>query len=73
MTGRNATAKINEHNNWIPRDFWLTEWEKQAIMNYFLDHPGQGYRRLTYMMLVRRFSRVNPTSAAAATPRHERL
>jgi len=26
-------GKVNEHNNWIPRDFWLTDWEKQAIIN----------------------------------------
>src|SRR5207245_1508449 len=22
---------LNEHNGWIPRDFWLQPWEKQAI------------------------------------------
>lgn len=55
-------GKINEHNRWIPRDFWLTEWEKQAIVNYFLDHPGQGYRRLTYMMLDEDIVAVSPSS-----------
>lgn len=28
-------GKINEHNAWIPRDFWLEDWEKQAIVNFF--------------------------------------
>ncbi|MFQ5918046.1 MAG: IS3 family transposase [Candidatus Binatia bacterium] len=55
-------GKINEHNRWIPRDFWLGEWEKQAIVNYFLDHPGQGYRRLTYMMLDADIVAVSPSS-----------
>ena len=24
---------VNEHNGWVPRDFWLEDWEKQAIIN----------------------------------------
>jgi len=48
---RSRYGKINEHNAWIPRDFWLEDWEKQAIIAYYLDHPLEGYRRLTYMMI----------------------
>ncbi len=55
-------GKINEHNHRVPRDFWLGEWEKQTIVNYFLDHPGQGYRRLTYMMLDADIVAVSPSS-----------
>jgi len=55
-------GKINEHNHWIPRDFWLQAWEKRAIVNYFLEHPGQGYRRLTYMMLDANLVAVSPSS-----------
>ena len=55
-------GKINEHNNWIPRDFWLTDWEKQAIINYYLDHPLEGYRRLTYMMIDADVVAVSPSS-----------
>jgi transposase InsO family protein len=40
-----------EHNGAIPRDHWLQEWEKQAIIQFHFDHPLDGYRRLTYMML----------------------
>ena len=25
---------VNEHNGWVPRDFWLQEWEKQAILDF---------------------------------------
>ena len=44
-------GKVNEHNAWIPRDHWLNEWEKQAIIDFHFEHPLEGYRRLTYMML----------------------
>ena len=27
-------GKVNEHNAWIPRDFWLADWEKQEIIAY---------------------------------------
>jgi transposase InsO family protein len=59
---RKRYGKVNEHNRWVPRDFWLADWEKQAIVNYFLDHPGQGYRRLTYMMLDADIVAVSPTT-----------
>ena len=38
---------VNEHNGWVPRDFWLEEWEKQAIVDFYREHPLEGYRRLT--------------------------
>ena len=44
-------GKAFEHNGWIPRDHWLDEWEKQAILKFHFDNPLNGYRRLTYMML----------------------
>ena len=44
-------GKVNEHNGWIPRDHWLEDWEKQAILDFSWQHPLDGYRRLTYMML----------------------
>jgi hypothetical protein len=25
---RERYGKVNEHNAWVPRDFWLEEWEK---------------------------------------------
>jgi transposase InsO family protein len=44
-------GKAYEHNGWIPRDNWLTDDEKQAIIKFHFDHPLEGYRRLTYMMI----------------------
>jgi len=47
----NRYGKVNDHNAWIPRDFWLTDHERQAIVNYYHDNPLEGYRRLCYMIL----------------------
>jgi putative transposase len=44
-------GKANEHNGRIPRDHWLTPIEKQAVLDYHEEHPLDGYRRLTYMMI----------------------
>jgi len=44
-------GKVNEHNGWIPRDHWLEDWEKRAILDFYWEHPLDGYRRLTYKML----------------------
>ena len=41
----------NVHNGLIPRTFWLLAWEKQAIIEYYMQHPEEGYRRLSYRML----------------------
>jgi transposase InsO family protein len=55
-------GRVNEHNAWIPRDFWLADWEKQAIIAYYRDHPLEGYRRLTYMMMDDDVVAVSPSS-----------
>jgi hypothetical protein len=41
----------NRHNAAVPKRFWLLDWEREAIIGYALDHPLEGYRRLSYMML----------------------
>ena len=55
-------GKVNEHNAWIPRDFWLADREKQAIIAYYYDHRLEGYRRLTYMMIDDDVVAVSPSS-----------
>ena len=59
---RERYGRVNEHNGWIPRDFWLQPWEKQTIIRYYLDHPLEGYRRLTFMMLDADVVAVSPSS-----------
>jgi len=55
-------GKVNEHNAWIPRDFWLTDFERQAIIKYYYDNPLEGYRRLCYMMIDADIAAVSPSS-----------
>jgi hypothetical protein len=33
---------MNDHNGWVPRDFWLEVWEKQAIIGFRLKNPLEG-------------------------------
>lgn len=47
---------------WVPRDFWLEDWEKQAIIDFHLKNSMEGYRRLTFMMLDADIVAVSPTS-----------
>jgi transposase InsO family protein len=46
----------------VPRDFWLEEDEKQAIVDFHGQYPLEGYRRLTFMMLDRDVVAVSPSS-----------
>jgi transposase InsO family protein len=59
---RERYGKVNEHNGLIPRDFWLEEWEKEAIVTFYLAHRKEGYRRLTYMMLDENLVAVSPST-----------
>jgi putative transposase len=69
-------GKANEHNAWIPRDHWLEDQEKQAILAFYEQHPLEGYRRLTFMMLDADVVAVSPASvyrvlkAAGVLERH---
>jgi len=56
-------GQVNEHNAWIPRDHWLEPWEKEAIVKFYAEHPQEGYRRLTYMMLDAGIVAVSPATA----------
>jgi putative transposase len=55
-------GRVNEHNGWVPRDFWLEPWEKEAIINFHGNNPLEGYRRLTFMMLDAEVVAVSPSS-----------
>ena len=52
----------NEHNGLIPRDFWLTEDERQVIIDYYRLYPEEGYRSLCYMMIDADIVAVSPSS-----------
>ena len=55
-------GQVNEHNGWVPRDFWLEAWEKRAILDFYDRFPLEGYRRLTFMMLDADVVAVSPAS-----------
>jgi len=55
-------GKTNEHNGKIPRDFWLEEHERQAILDFQEQYPLEGYRRLAFMMLDQDVVAVSPSS-----------
>ena len=59
---RERYGRVNEHNGKIPRDFWLEDWEKRAIIEFQQTHPDEGYRRLTFMMLDANVVATGPTS-----------
>jgi transposase InsO family protein len=69
-------GRVNEHNAWVPRDHWLEASEKQAIVNFHEQHPLEGYRRLTFMMLDADVVAASPSSvyrvlkAAGVLERH---
>lgn len=59
---RERYGKANEHNAPVPRDHWLEEWEKLAITEYARQHPMEGYRTLTFMMLDSDVAAVAPST-----------
>jgi len=40
-----------KHNNNIPKNYYLTPEEEQAIIAYFVGNPLKGYRILCYEMI----------------------
>lgn len=55
-------GKINEHNGKVPRDHWLTSEEIELIIQWFQQHPFDGYRRCCYMMMDADIVAVSPAS-----------
>jgi len=51
-----------EHNGRIPRDHWLEDWEKAAVITFQQANALAGYRRLTYMMIDQDIVAVSPSS-----------
>jgi transposase InsO family protein len=66
-------GKANEHNACVPRDWWLEDWEKQAILDYHDRHPLEGYRRLAFMMLDDDVVAVSPASVYRVLKQRGRL
>lgn len=41
----------NLHNGKQPKDFWITDKERHAVIEYYQSHRNEGYRAVTYMMI----------------------
>lgn len=63
---KRRAGRENQHNGQIPRSHWLLEQERQAIVAYSREHPREGYRRLTFMMLDEDVAAVSPSSVYRA-------
>ena len=59
---KNRYGKVNEHNCHVPRDNWLTDEERRAIITFHERFPLEGYRRLTFMMIDQQVACVSPSS-----------
>jgi transposase InsO family protein len=55
-------GQANGHTAHVPSEHWLETWEQQAIREFFLAHPQEGYRRLTWMMVDRGLVAASPSS-----------
>jgi putative transposase len=66
-------GKVNEQNGKVPRDWWLEDWEKRAIVDYHDRHPLEGYRRLTFKMLDDDVVAVSPASVYRVLKQANRL
>ena len=58
----NRFEQTNNHNGFIPKKHWIVDWERQAIINYAKTHIGEGYRRMTYMMIDNNIAAVSPST-----------
>jgi transposase InsO family protein len=58
----NRIGEANNHNGRIPKKHWCLDWERQAIIDYAKEHPNEGYRRLTYMMIDEDIVAVSPST-----------
>ena len=48
---RGGYGRADEHNALIPRDWWLEDWDKQAILAFHAQYPVEAYLRPALMML----------------------
>jgi putative transposase len=70
---RKRYGKANEHNRQVPRDHWLEDSERQAILDFHERFPLEGYRRLTFMMLDQDIVAVSPSSTYRVLAKAGRL
>jgi len=70
---RDRYGRANEHNAFVPRDHWIDQWERDAIIDFFDRNPLEGYRRLTFMMLDQNVVAVSPATTYRVLSKAGRL
>jgi len=58
----NRIGLPNLHNGLIPKDHWILDSERDAVIEYFKEHPLDGYRRLSYMMIDHDIAALSPST-----------
>lgn len=66
-------GSLNQHNGKIPRDHWIEDWETEKIISFHDEHPLDGYRRLSFMMLDEDVVAVSPTTVYRVLKKAGRL
>jgi putative transposase len=66
-------GKANEHNALVPRDFWIEDWERRAILDFHEENPLEGYRRLAFMMIDQDVVAVSPATVYRVLKKAGRL
>ena len=46
-------GRVNEGNGWVPRDFWLEVWEKQAILGFIASSLNPSIEPASYPQIPR--------------------
>jgi putative transposase len=59
---QNRLGAPNQHNGHYVREHWILPQERQAIIKYCRHRTGEGYRRLTYMMIDEDIVSVSPST-----------
>lgn len=62
ISWRKRFSLPNRHNGQIPRDFWLDDGERQAIIDFYSEHRDDGYRRCAYMMIDQDIAYASPST-----------
>lgn len=70
---RERVGQANRHNAPVPCRHWLTPAEREAIVAYHDQHPTEGYRRLSYMMLDEGVVAASPSSVYRVLKAHQCL
>jgi transposase InsO family protein len=59
---RGRYGQANENGGTVPRDHWLDPEEQRAIVRFRDEHPGDGYRRLAFLMIDRDVAYASPAT-----------